>query len=409
MMLCLGDKRIRMGLTSLALLILVFAPSSSCIAAEEGRGTGKSEDINTGIIERQAETSGVDTIAEELLEYADSENIELIEGFNPDELINNLTKGDIGFNPKGFANNALKYFFREIFLNIGILIKLAVLVVICALLKNLKSNFINDSVGEIAFHVCYIMIISVLLVGFGTAVRMGSDIIGRMVGFMYAVVPVIFALLVSGGNITAGGILHPVFLMVIEASASIIKNFFVPLVFLSTVLSIVNNISEKIQLARMASLIKQIITWSLGILLTGFVVIILLQGSIGAVIDGAASKAAKFAVSAFIPVVGKTLADAADTVLGCTLLVKNAAGSAAMIGILLICIAPMIRIIALVALYKAAGALLEPISESRITNCINDVAGSMLQIFAMTAAVAFMFVILVAALVSAGNKSAMLR
>lgn len=409
MMLCLGDKRIRMGLTALTFLFLVFAPSNSCIAAQEGRGTGKSGDINTGIIERQAETSGVDTITEGLLEYAGGENIELVEGFSPDELINDLTKGDIGFDPKGFANNALKYFFKEIFLNIGILVKLAVLVVICALLKNLKSNFINDSVGEIAFHVCYIMIISVLLVGFGTAVRMGADIIGRMVGFMYAVVPVIFALLVSGGNITAGGILHPVFLMVIEASASIIKNFFVPLVFLSTVMSIVNNISEKIQLARMASLIKQIITWSLGILLTGFVVIILLQGSIGAVIDGAASKAAKFAVSAFIPVVGKTLADAADTVLGCTLLVKNAAGSAAMIGILLICVAPMIRIIALIALYKAAGALLEPISESRITNCINDVAGSMLQIFAMTAAVAFMFVILVAALVSAGNKSAMLR
>jgi stage III sporulation protein AE len=409
MMPCLRGKRIGMGFAVLILLFLVLSPSSYCFAAEAGSDTGESADINMGIIERQIETSGVDAIRDGLLEYAGEGNNELIEGFDPDELINNLTRGDIGFDPKGFANNALRLFLREIFLNIGILVKLAVLVVICALLKNLKSNFINDSAGEIAFHVCYIMTVSVLLVGFGTVVKMSTDIIGRMVGFMYAVVPVIFALLVSGGNITAGGILHPVFLMVIETSASIIKNFFVPLVFLSTILSIVNNISDRIQLARMASLIKQVIAWALGALLTGFVVIILLQGTIGSVIDGAASKAAKFAVSAFIPVVGKTLADAADTVLGCTLLVKNAAGSAAIIGILLILIAPMIRIIALAAMYKVAGALLEPISESRITNCINDVAGSMLQIFAMTAAVAFMFIILVAALVSAGNKSAMLR
>jgi len=67
------------------------------------------------------------------------------------------------------------------------------------------------------------------------------------------------------------------------------------------------------------------------------------------------------------------------------------------------------QLFALVALYKAMSALLEPISEKRVTNCINDVAGSMLQIFAVTAAVAFMFVISVTALISAGNLSAMLR
>ncbi|MGE5614172.1 MAG: stage III sporulation protein AE [Bacillota bacterium] len=402
-------KKNRIKLAVAAVLFIVLAPACPCAAAGGWQDEQSTADMSTRIIERQIETSGVNTIKEGLLEYADDESIELLEGFSADELINNLAGGDIGFDPKGFADKALKYFFNEIFLNIGILVKLSALVVICALLKNLGSNFNNEGVGEIAFHACYIMTISVLLAGFGTAVRMGTDIIGRMVGFMYAVIPVIFALLISAGNITAGGILHPVLLMVIEASATIIKGFFVPLVFLSTILSIVNNISEKVQVARMASLVKQIVSWSLGLLLTGFVVIILLQGSIGAVIDGAASKAAKFAVSAFVPVVGKTLADAADTVLGCTLLVKNAAGSAVMIGILAICIAPMLKIMAMVVLYKVAGALLEPISESRITNCINDVAGSMLQIFAMTAAVAFMFVILVTAIVSAGNKSAMLR
>lgn len=409
MMIFAGYRKIKMRFAFTMLLFMVLTPACPCAAAGDSRDADRQTDINARIIEKQIKTGGVDSIRDDLLEYAGYESVELLEGFSPDELINNLTKGDIGFDPKGFANKALKYFYKELFINIGILVKLSVLVVICALLKNLKSNFNSEGAGEVAFHACYIVTVSVLLTGFGTAVKMSTDIIGRMVGFMYAVIPVIFALLVSSGNITAGGILHPVFLMVIEASATIIRSFFVPLVFFSTILSIVNNISEKIQLARMASLVKQIISWSLGILLTGFVVIILLQGSIGAVIDGATSKAAKFAVSTFVPVVGKTLADAADTVLGCTLLVKNAAGSAAMIGILVICTAPMIRIIAMAALYKAASALLEPISERRITNCINDVAGSMLQVFAMTAAVAFMFVILVTALVSAGNKSAMLR
>jgi stage III sporulation protein AE len=293
--------------------------------------------------------------------------------------------------------------------NLGILAKLAVLIVICAVLKNLQSAFLSESVSEIAFYVCYAVIVSVLLVSFSTAVRLGTEIIDGMVGFMVATIPILITMLVSGGSITTGGVFQPVMLMVVEVTATIIKNVFIPLIFLSTILTILSNISEKIQLTRMAGFIRQIGVWGLGIVLTVFIGIVSLQGSMGAVIDGVTSKAAKFAISTFIPVVGKTLSDAADTVIGCTLLIKNAAGAAVMIGIVAICVVPLLKIIALVALYKAAGALFEPISEKRIIVCINDVAGSMLQIFSVTAAVAIMFLISITALISAGNLSAMIR
>lgn len=159
----------------------------------------------------------------------------------------------------------------------------------------------------------------------------------------------------------------------------------------------------------MVSLIRQIVSWSLGIILTAFIIAVSVQGTLGAVIDGATQKAAKFAISTFIPIVGKTLSDAADTVIGCAVVIRNAAGAGAMAGILLICAVPLIKIIALAGLFKAAGALLEPISESRITDCINDIAGSMIHIFALSASVAFMFIVSVTALVSAGNTGAMLR
>jgi stage III sporulation protein AE len=132
MMILNGNKKIRVGLAAAALLFMVFTPVCYCVEEGDATDTGRTTDINAGIIERQIKTGGADTIKDELLEFAGDESVELLEGFNPDELIANLTKGDIGFNPKGFANNVLKYFFREIYLNIGILIKLSVLVVVCA-------------------------------------------------------------------------------------------------------------------------------------------------------------------------------------------------------------------------------------------------------------------------------------
>ena len=371
--------------------------------------TVEGSDITSDMIEQQLSSSGTGDIGEVISKYTDSKDLDVLDGFDPDELIKNITEGKLSFDIKGIAGNILELFFKELYQNLGIILKLAILIVICSLLKNLQANFMNENVSRIAFYVCYIVIVTILLVSFGTVVKMGTSIIERMVGFMYAAIPVLMALLISGGNITAGGILHPVLLMVVEVTATLIKNLFVPLIFLTTIINIVNNISEKIQLTRLASLIKTVVQWMLGIILTAFIIIVTLQGTLGAVIDGATTKATKFAISTFIPVIGKTLSDAADTVIACTLLIKNAAGVAAMVGILLICIVPLIKIIALVALYKAASALLEPISESRITTCINDVAGSMLYIFSLTAAVAFMFMISVTALVSAGNTSAMLR
>lgn len=399
------SRKYRIASAIIIMLILLSAPVI-CMDIEEATADNAETDE---LIKRQYETGGLERIKNELENYADDESMDLLGGYDADELMEDLLTGSQRLDLKGVGSNVLRFLFKEMYQNIGILIQITALVIICALLKNLQADFMSEGAGQIAFYVCYIVTVSILLVSFGTVIRMGMGIIDRMVSFMYAIMPVLLALLISGGNITSGGMMHPVILLIVETAAALIRNVFVPLVFMSNILTIVNNISDKIQLTRLVNLLKQIVTWALGIILTVFIIAVTLQGSLGAVIDGATQKAAKFAISTFIPIVGKTLSDAAETVIGCTLLIKNAAGAAAMIGIILICIVPLLKIIALVGLFKAASALLEPIAETRITNCINDVAGSMLYIFALTAAVAFMFIISVTAVIGAGNMSAMLR
>jgi len=404
-------KRKTIKITAGLIVIIVFQMAASfcgfCLGQkQDGNSSG---DLVDEIIEQQSEYSRIDVIENELDKYLDDETRKLLDGYNPGEIANKASMGQLDLNIKNIGANFLKLLLKEIYQNLGILIRLAVLIVVCAMLKNLQSRFLSEGVSQIAFYVCYIVLVTILLVSFSTAARLGIGIISNMVDFMYATVPVLITLLISGGNITTGGVFQPVMLLIVEVAATIIRNAFIPLIFFSTILTIVSNISAKAQLNGLASLIKQIVTWGLGIVLTAFIAVVSLQGSMGAVVDGVTAKAAKFAISAFIPIVGKTLSDAADTVVGCTLLIKNAAGVATMLGVLIICAVPLLKIIALVALYKAAGALLEPISEKGIVSCINDVAGSMLYIFAVAVAVAFMFIISVTALISASNLSAMLR
>lgn len=361
------------------------------------------------IIEEQMESSEVRSVEDTLRNTMDESFGDLVPGYAPENMIKDVAKGKFKFDISGIFNRVLMFLFKEIYLNLDILIKLIVLVVICALLKNLQTSFMSKSVGELAFYVCYIVLVSVLMVSFNGAIKVGMEIVNAMVNFMYASIPVLITLLISGGNITSGGVLQPVLIMIVQFTATIIKTVFIPLIVLSTVLSIVDNISEKIQVARLASLLKHITSWSLGLILTVFVAIVSLQGSLGAVVDGVTSKTTKFAISAFIPIAGKYLADAADAVIGCTLLIKNAVGVAIMIGIIAICLVPILKMLAIIVMYRIACVLLEPVAENRILKCIGEVAGSMTYILGIVASVAFMFLITVTALITASNLSAMMR
>jgi stage III sporulation protein AE len=361
------------------------------------------------IINEQVKSNEIEKLQEQLKKNSNDGIKELLPGYDPEKIISDTAKGKFDFNPSTIFNNALKFLFKEIYFNLNLLIKLIVLSVFCSILKNLQASFLNEGVGEIAFYACYTVVVTILIISLNSALKMSQDMIDSMVTFMQVSIPVLITLLISGGNIASGSVFQPILIMIVEICATIMKNVFIPLVFLSTILSIVDNISEKIQISKLAAFIKQLSTWALGLILTVFIAIITIQGSIGAVVDGVASKTAKFAIGAFIPVAGKYLADAADTVIGCALLIKNAAGLAVMIGIIGICIVPLLKIFALILLYKITCVLVEPISEKRITNCVNEVAKSMTFIIGITASVVFMFLISVTAIISSANISAMMR
>lgn len=367
------------------------------------------ENIEDEIINEQVESKELDEIKKTLKKHSGDEITSIIPDYNPENIIKDAAKGNFKFDMRNIINSVLRVLFKEIYTNMDILVKLMVLIVLCAVLNNLQASFLSKSVGELAYYICYIALVSILLVSFKTTVMAAFAMIDGMVNIMYSSIPVLITLLVSSGNITSGGVLQPLLISIVQICATIIKNVFIPLIILSTIISVVDNISDKVQISRMASFLKQITTWSLGILLTVFIAVVSLQGSLGAVVDGVTSKTAKFAIGIFIPVAGKYLADAADAVVGCTLLIKNAVGAAVMIGIIVMCLIPLIKMLAIIAIYRMTCVLMEPVAEGRIIKCISDIAGSITFLMGIVASVAFMFLITVTALIMAGNMSAMVR
>nr|WP_238473333.1 hypothetical protein [Desulforamulus profundi] len=144
-------------------------------------------------------------------------------------------------------------------------------------------------------------------------------------------------------------------------------------------------------------------------MLTVFLGILAIKGVAGSVTDGVAIRTAKFATDAFIPVVGGMFSDALDAVIGSSLLIKNAVGIAGVIIIFVLTILPMIKIFAVAFVYKLAGALIQPVGDKQMADCLTGLGKSLISIFAAVATVGLLFFFAITIVVGMGDLMTMLR
>src|SRR5699024_4772277 len=148
---------------------------------------------------------------------------------------------------------------------------------------------------------------------------------------------------------------------------------------------------------------------TLGVFLTIFLGVMSVQGASTAVQDGVAMKTTKFITGNFIPVVGRTFTDAADTILSASLLLKNAVGIVGLLMIVLIALFPALKIFAIALIYQLSAAILQPVGAGPVISTLDIISKYIVLILACLLAVTFMFFLAIVILVAASNITILLR
>ena len=174
-------------------------------------------------------------------------------------------------------------------------------------------------------------------------------------------------------------------------------------------LIIVTKTSDKVQVSKIAKFFKSSITWFLGIVLTIFVGVLSLEGTLSSSIDGITAKTAKAVVSNIIPVVGKFLGDTVDTVLGCGVILKNALGVVGIVVIIGICIMPIIKLGILTLIYNLAAGIIEPVSDEKIVKLLEEMGGTFKLLFGILSVLSAMLIIGVTLVVKISNSGMMYK
>ena len=144
-------------------------------------------------------------------------------------------------------------------------------------------------------------------------------------------------------------------------------------------------------------------------ILTIFVGVLSIEGTLGSSVDGITAKTAKAAVSSFIPVVGKVLGDAVDTVIGCSAILKNAIGIVGVIVVIAICITPILKLAIITIIYHLTAALCEPIADSKIVSLITQMADTFKILLAILCSISVMLIIGITLVINISNTGLMYR
>ncbi|MBR2452700.1 MAG: stage III sporulation protein AE [Clostridia bacterium] len=339
---------------------------------------------------------------------SDKDIKKLVPGFNTEEILSGLAKGENIFSLKAVGNAALKLFAGEIRNSLKSLIFIFAMGIFCTYLTNIQSSLEGHGATDTAFFVCYIVISGIGAATFLDVVGCAKETISNLSMFMRTMVPISMATLAASGALISAGTFEVTVVAVIEITQWVLEYVFLPLIMMSVAMSLVNNLSKDLNAEKMVQFMNKTTKWGIGVVMTLFVGVMGLQGIVSGSADGLTLKLTKFAASNLIPLVGGALSETAETVMNCSVVIKNAVGVFGIIAVALIVAVPVVKVSACLILFRLCAAILQMVCDKRIVKCISEFADSISGIFAILAVVAVMFIIILTIIINAGNSVVLL-
>ena len=384
--------------------IIIFILIVILLLPNYTNANNETEEISSEeIISSQKETLNISKFLEEAKKYT----IDSFEDLNYEELLSSAIKGKI--DNEALAKGILNTIGKETINSIKTIASIMVVIIIHSILKSFSDGLENKEISKICYYVQYILIVTLIMCNFSQVIEMIKASIENLVSFSNTLIPILITLVITTGNIISANVLQPILLFIITFIGNFILKVIIPILLASTVLGIISKVSDYVQLDKLSKFFKSSIVWVLGVVLTLFVSLVSVEGSLSSSVDGVTAKTAKAAVSSFIPVVGKILSDAVDTVIGCTSILKNAVGIVGVVVIIGICIAPIIRLLLLMCTYYLGSAICQPIADEKIVKLLEQMGDTFKVLLAILCSISVMLIIGTTLVMKISNSSLMYR
>ena len=361
-----GGKR--QFLFTILLVLLVFGLGTRIVNAEEQKGGEEDRDaVREKIEEAILSEFDFDEIERSLQEMFPDEKIEF------GDVVTALMSGDAeeaGGVLLDFLSDVVSYEFRYNWHN---LVYILLIAIAAAVFSNFSGAFRNRQISDISFYVLYMLLITLCLTSFQTAAQGLEERLDSVVEFMRVLCPSYFlAVAFASGSVTSV-IFYNVILLLIYVVELVIIRFVLPVIHIYIMIRVLGNLTGEDFLSESAELMHKVAAWILKTLLACVIGVNVVQGLLAPAID-TLKRSALTRTAEALPWVGNAMGGAAEIFLGTAVLIKNGIGMAGAVIAVLICLGPIVQLALMALMYKVAAALVQPVSDKRITACVSGVS-----------------------------------
>lgn len=258
-------KRLLVGVLLIGLFLLL--PVWSVYASNEDE------------IKEQEEEFGIQDFLKNSKEYMG----EFFEDIDMGEVLQDAIKGEI--DNSTFANRILNLLGSEVVTSIKAIGSILVIIVIHSILKSISESLQDDGISKLIYYVQYILIITIIMTNFSDIIKMVQDTTVNLVAFMNMLVPLLITLMMSTGSIATSGVIEPIILFMINFIGNMIQDILIPFLMILMALIILSKLSDQIKIDKLSKFLKSGIVWFLGIILTVFVGVVSLEGTMSSSVD----------------------------------------------------------------------------------------------------------------------------
>lgn len=271
------------------------------------------------------------------------------------------------------------------------LLRILALSVFAGLFVRFAGTIGDGDLGETGFYVVFLLLSGIIITAFMGVYQVTEDAMEHLVDFMKALIPSFSLALCYGGGMQSSLVFYETMLLAMGLLELLMKNILLPGVQIYFFLSVINQMAEH-RFSRMVDLIGSVLRWSIKILFGIMIGYQGIQGMLVPVMDRVRNNAVWRAARG-LPGVGNTVGSVVDTALGSGVLIKSAVGVGGLIGILVLCIYPLMKLFVFTFLYRVGGAVVQPVSDQRVVMMLQSVAASGKILLGLVAASTLMFLL----------------
>lgn len=349
-------------------------------------------------IDTQIEKINLDDFEDYFNSVAGNTGLDFFECFNA------LIKGEYNLSYQTIYEYIIKIFFSEASSFMPTFIGVVAVSIFCGVMKNVRGTFLSENFGDI---IVFVGVLSIIILLTNEIVAIFSNVqitIKNMANLTEIMSPIIITLMIaSGGNVSAS-VYKPAVAFLSGGIVSVSQNIIFPLLELILIFTIISGFSSLVKLNKFSECAYSSIKWIVGIVVTIFSVFLTIQGITSAAFDGISIKAAKFAISNSVPLIGVFLSGGFDVVIAGSVIIKNVVGITTVIALFYTVLTPIITITIFVNLLKIVAAIIEPISDEKITSFLGAVTKCVSYLTVVLLMVGLMIFITVLLLIFSANS-----